>query len=198
MNENVEASERVPLLIVNLRATFARLLFELGKPMMPDYYFYNDEDPRDEMLRAFIRAIGTIFAFMLIIVLIALLTSCKTRTVVVETVRTDTTYITKHQRDSIYMKDSTHVSEQQHGDTILMKITEWHKKYVDRAVHDTTYVSKTDSVPVPYPVEVKVPRELSWWQRLRMQAGGVSLSLLAIWLGVQIWKIYKKKFERYV
>ena len=162
---------------------------------MTEYYFQgNDADPRDEMLRAFIRAIETIFAFMLIIVLIALLTSCKTRTVVVETVRTDTTYITKHQRDSIYMKDSTHVSEQQHGDTILMKITEWHTKYVDRAVHDTTYIAKTDSVPVPYPVEVKVPRELNLWQKTLQRTGGIALILLLLWLGWQAWKIYAKHF----
>jgi len=162
--------------------------------MIPDNYFTNDDDPREEMLRAFIRAIATIFAFMLIIVLIAMLTSCKTRTVVVETVRTDTTYITKHQRDSIYIKDSTHVSEQQHGDTILMKITKWHTKYVDRAVRDTTYIAKTDSVPVPYPVEVKVPRELSWWQKALQRTGGIALIMLLLWIGRQAWKIYTKRF----
>jgi len=162
--------------------------------MIPDNYFANDDDPREEMLRAFIRAIGTIFAFVLILFFIALLTSCKTRTVVVETVRIDTTYITKHQRDSIYMKDSTHVSEQHHGDTILMKITEWHTKYVDHAVHDTTYIAKTDSVPVPYPVEVKVPRELSWWQKVLQRTGGIALILLLVWIGRQAWKIYTKRF----
>lgn len=168
--------------------------FNSKKPMIPDNYSTNGNDPSDEMLRAFMRAIGMIFAFVLIIVLIAMLTSCKTRTVVVETVRTDTTYITKHQRDSIYIKDSTHVSEQQHGDTILMKITEWHTKYVDRAVHDTTYIAKTDSVPVPYPVEVKVPRELSWWQKTLQRTGVIALILLLLWLGRQAWKIYTKRF----
>ena len=160
--------------------------------MIPDNYFTNDDDPREEMLRAFIRAIGMIFAFVLILFFITLLTGCKTRTVVVETVRTDTTYITK--RDSIYIKDSTHVSEQQHGDTILMKITEWHTKYIDRAVHDTTYIAKTDSVPVPYPVEVKVPRELSWWQKALQRTGGIALILLLVWIGRQAWKIYTKRF----
>ena len=41
--------------------------FNSRKPMIPDNYFTNNDDPRDEMLRAFIRAIGTIFAFMLIL-----------------------------------------------------------------------------------------------------------------------------------
>lgn len=162
--------------------------------MIPDNYFTNDDDPREEMLRAFIRAIGTIFAFVLILFFIALLTSCKTRTVVVETVRTDTTYITKHQRDSIYIKDSTHVSEQQHGDTVVIKITKRHTEYIDRAVHDTTYIAKTDSVPVPYPVEVKVPRELTWWQKTLQRTGGIALILLLVWIGRAAWKIYTKRF----
>ena len=162
--------------------------------MIPDNYFTNDDDPREEMLRAFIRAIGTIFAFVLIIVLIAMLTSCKTRTVVVETVRTDTTYITKHQRDSIYIKDSTHVSEQQHGDTVVIKITKRHTEYIDRAVHDTTYIATHDTIPKPYPVEVKVPRELNWWQKALQRTGGIALTLLLLWLGRQAWKIYTKRF----
>lgn len=162
--------------------------------MIPDNYFTNDDDPREEMLRAFIRAIGTIFAFVLILFFIALLTGCKTRTLVVETVRTDTTYITKHQRDSIYIKDSTHVSEQQHGDTVVIKITKRYTEYIDRAVHDTTYIAKTDSVPVPYPVEVKVPRELSWWQNALQRTGGIALILLLVWIGRQAWKIYTKRF----
>lgn len=130
----------------------------------------------------------------ILLLLCIALAGCKTRTVVVETVRIDTTYITKQQRDSIYIKDSTHVSEQQHGDTILVKITEWHTKYVDRAVHDTTFIAKTDSVPVPYPVEVKVPRELSWWQKALQRTGGIALILLLVWIGRQAWKIYTKRF----
>lgn len=45
-----------------------------------------------------------------------------------------------------------------------------------------------DSVPVPYPVTVEVPAQLSWWQRTRMHAGGVALALLAICF---IYSIYR-------
>ena len=136
---------------------------------------------------------GVVF-WVVLIVLTLLFASCKTRTVVVETVRTDTTYITKHQRDSIYLKDSTHVSETQHGDTLLLKITEWHTKYVDRQVHDTTYIATHDTIPDPYPVEVEVPRELSWWQKALQRTGGIALGLLFLWLGWQAWKIYNRRF----
>lgn len=161
---------------------------------MTEYYFRDNDDPRDEMLRAFIRAIGTIFAFMLIIVLIALLTGCKTRTVVVETVRTDTTYISKHQRDSIWLHDSIYMKEYQQGDTIYVLRDRWHTKYVEKQVRDTTYIAKTDSIPVTFPIEVKVQRELTLWQKTLQRAGGIALILLLVWLGWQAWKIYAKRF----
>lgn len=164
--------------------------FNSRKPMIPDNYFTNDDDPREEILRAFIRAIGMIFAFVLILFFITLLTSCKTRTVVVETVRTDTNYVAKHFRDSIWLHDSIHIKEG--GDTVW--IERWHTKYREKQVHDTTYISKTDSVPIPYPVEVKVPRELSWWQKALQRTGGIALILLLLWLGRQAWKIYTKRF----
>ena len=135
--------------------------------------------------------LSAIAFWVVLIMLVLLFAGCKTRTVVVETVRTDTTYITKHQRDSIYMKDSTHVSEQQRGDTILMKITEWHTKYVDRAVHDTTYIATHDTIPDPYPVEVKVPRELSWWQKALQRTGGIALGFMLMWIIWEAWKLWK-------
>ena len=157
--------------------------------MTQDNYF---DDDRDDMMRAFIRAILAIFTFMFFLFILSLIAGCKSheRVVIVETVRADTLRLSHNIRDSVWLHDSIFVRDK--GDT--MWIERWHTRWRDRTVHDTTYVSKTDSVPVPYPVEVKVPRELSWWQRLRMHAGGVALSLLAIWLGIQAWKIYKKKF----
>lgn len=157
--------------------------------MTQDNYF---DDDRDDMMRAFIRAILAIFTFMFFLFMLSLIAGCKSheRVVVVETVRADTLRLSRNIRDSVWLHDSIYIRDK--GDT--MWIERWHTRWRDRTVHDTTYVSKTDSVPVPYPIEVKVPSELSWWQRLRMHAGGVALSLLAVWLGVQAWKIYKKKF----
>lgn len=47
-----------------------------------------------------------------------------------------------------------------------------------------------DSIPVPYPVEKKVARELTFWQEARMRAGDalfLSLGLLAL-LGIARWR----------
>ena len=112
----------------------------------------------------------------LILTAFLMFASCTTtKYVPVEVVTTDTLVITKHERDSIYLKDSTNVHEWQRGDTVYVEVNRWRTEYRDRWRHDTIYQHRVDSVPVPCPVEVKVPRELTWWQRTQMYAGDVAL-----------------------
>lgn len=119
--------------------------------------------------------------------LLALIGCKNTEYITVERVRIDTTYITKYQRDSINVHDSVFVSVA--GDTV--RIEKWHTKYVSKELHDTLYYAKTDSVPVPYPLEVEVQRELTWWQKARMGIGSaVMLALLLL----GIYYIVKRKF----
>lgn len=138
--------------------------------------------------------LSAVVFWIVLIMLVLLMASCKTRTVVVETVRTDTTYITKHQRDSIWLHDSIYMHEYQKGDTVFMLRDRWHTQYVEKQVHDTTYIATHDTIPDPYPVEVKVPRELNWWQKALQRAGGIALILLLVWIGRQAWKIYNRRF----
>ena len=114
----------------------------------------------------------------LVILVALLLVGCKTKekVVTVEKVRNDTTYITKHQRDSVWLHDSIHVTEK--GDTI--RIERWHTKYVEKATHDTLYQATHDTIPQPYPVEKLVERKLSWWQQTRMHLGEALLALAGI------------------
>lgn len=116
--------------------------------------------------------------FCIVILVALLLVGCKTKekVVTVEKVRNDTTYITKHQRDSVWLHDSIHVTEK--GDTI--KIEKWHTKYVEKATHDTLYQATHDTIPQPYPVEKLVERELSWWQQTRIHLGEALLALAGI------------------
>ena len=116
--------------------------------------------------------------FCLVILVALLLVGCKTkeRVVTVEKVRNDTTYITKHQRDSVWLHDSIHVTEK--GDTI--RIERWHTKYIEKATHDTLYQATHDTIPQPYPVEKLVERKLSWWQQTRMHLGEAFLALAGI------------------
>jgi hypothetical protein len=128
---------------------------------------------------------------MSVIVSVLLLTSCTTTKVVeVEKVRTDTTYITKWQRDSVWLHDSIRVMEK--GDSVWVE--RWHTKFIEREVHDTLYQAKTDSIPVPYWKIKEVPAELSWWQKLRLWLGNIVLLALlgvAVYYGYRFYKVWR-------
>ena len=130
------------------------------------------------------------FWVWVIVFVVMCCTGCTTtKYIEVERVTHDTLKITKHQRDSIWLHDSVLVDKS--GDTI--KIEKWHTKYVERAVHDTLYQSKTDSIPVPYPVEKLVERQLSGWQNFRLWLGNIALAIGAIAIGW--WLIrWRRKF----
>ena len=128
-------------------------------------------------------AVGILFAILLFT------SSCTTtRYVPVIEYHTDTLIQTKVLKDSIFLHDSISIKEK--GDTVL--IEKWHTKYVEKQVHDTTYISKTDTVPQPYPVPEYVEKELSWWQRFRMNAGGIALGLIAVCVGYGIFRFIKR------
>lgn len=113
-----------------------------------------------------------------------LVCSCRTvKYVPVETIKIDTTYINKLQRDSIYMLDSVYVKEK--GDTVL--IEKYKYLYRDKLVRDTLYMAKTDSIQVPYPVE----KELTRWQQFRMDFGGWAMCIVVISILILI--VYKIK-----
>lgn len=122
-----------------------------------------------------------------IILILLLLCSCTTtKYVEVPVVHNDTVWQNHTLHDSIYMHDSTYIYEK--GDTFLLE--KWHTKYVLKEKHDTTYISKTDSVPTPYPVEVikEVPAELNWWQRLKMKVGGAAIILCLLAFAICVWR----------
>ena len=124
---------------------------------------------------------------LMIVAVGLLLTACSsTKVVTVDRVRTDTVKTVRSVRDSIYMHDSIRVTEK--GDTVT--IERWHTRYQDRLLLDTIYESRTDSVPVPYPVEKLVERQLSWWQHTQMYAGDVLLLLL---LGGAVYGVLRLK-----
>lgn len=116
--------------------------------------------------------------------------SCRTvKYVPVETVKVDTTYINKLQRDSIYILDSVYVKEK--GDTVL--IEKYKYLYRDKLVRDTLYMAKTDSIQVPYSVE----KELTRWQQFRMDFGGWAMCIVVISILILIvYKIKKLKFRK--
>jgi len=80
------------------------------------------------------------------IALLLLFGSCRSiRYVPVETIRTDSLYLTVYERDSIHIKDSIYVKEK--GDSVL--VDKWHIVYRDRTIRDTAYIEKEKDVEVP-------------------------------------------------
>ena len=130
--------------------------------------------------------------WVLMMMAAAMLSSCKVKERVVTVIehRTDTLQITKQQRDSIWMHDSVYVTEKQRGDTVWIEVARWNTRYVTRETHDTLYQATHDSVPVPYTVPEYVEKQLTWWQRTKMAAGGVFMWLIVI---VGLAWIVKKK-----
>ena len=118
--------------------------------------------------------------------LVLLLASCtSTKYVPVESVKHDSVYLNKIVKDSVYVKDSVLIVK---GDTI----TEYRYKYIyqykDRT--DTLYITKTDTIRVPYPVE----RPLTRWEQLKDRAGGIVLFVLIITLLIVFGRlVYKLK-----
>lgn len=109
--------------------------------------------------------------FLLLFLAILAATSCTRHVYVpVETTKSDTVYLNRVQLDSIYMRDSVFIEKS--GDTIREFQYKYIYRFKDRT--DTLYISKTDSIQVPYPVEVvkyKTP-QWCWWA-----LGGIVLLL---------------------
>lgn len=128
----------------------------------------------------------------LFICLLVLATGCSRKVYVpVESAvsRTDTIYSAKVRVDSVIMRDSVAVFQK--GDTVM--ITKYRDRYRVKELTDTVYQSAIDSVKVsvPYPVE----RELSRWERTKMDFGGMAIGALVIALCVAVaWLI--KKFRK--
>lgn len=118
-------------------------------------------------------------------VLIAMESCRSVKYVPVETIKHDSLYITQHQKDSIYIHDSIYQKEK--GDTVL--IEKWHTRYIEKQVRDTLIQIQRDTIPQPYPYEVEVPAQLSWWQKTRMYIGEITIIALLVLLGSWIVRI---------
>lgn len=75
------------------------------------------------------------------------------------------------------------------GDTVVDIREKEHVRRVE--IHDTCYIERCDTIRVPYPVE----RELSRWERTKVDYGGYAMGLLGAVIAVAvIW--LAKKFRR--
>jgi hypothetical protein len=125
---------------------------------------------------------GLALVWLVLLLVGWLVCSCKSVEyvpVVQKETHTDSIYLTKVQRDSIWMHDSIRVEAR--NDTV--RVDRWHTKYVERLLHDTLYLSKRDSIPVPYEVVKEVPAKVSKMERTFMWLGILSLIALTLLVG---------------
>lgn len=123
--------------------------------------------------------------WLLALMILGLLTSCKTKYVTVPEYHTEYVYRTDsiQLRDSIYMQDSIYIIKS--GDTV----TTYKIKYVYRdRYRDVVKVDsfiKTDSIRVPYPVE----KEISLFKKLRFGVNGLLVGVVLLVLFLVIRKV---------
>ena len=126
-----------------------------------------------------------IHLFITIILLASAICSCRSvKYVPVESVRQDTVYVNRLQRDSVYVADSVFVREK--GDTVQIVRTRYIDRFRNRA--DTLRMISTDTIRVPYPVE----RELTRWQRFKLDIGGIAIGVVAAaLLSIVVWLVLR-------
>ena len=121
---------------------------------------------------------------VLLAVVLLCLTGCRTQYVPVESVRTETQYIDRLQRDSIFVKDSVFIKEK--NDTIYL--TKWRVEYREVLRVDTFNIVKVDSINTIVEVEMKLTR----WQQTKMNIGTGVVYAVPILIAVGLFLLYRK------
>ena len=104
---------------------------------------------------------------------IFLLVCCTTtRYIPAESVHKDSIFISKLQRDSIYVRDSVFMTVK--ADTVFL--SRIHYRYRDRVLRDTVSVMQCDTI-TKY---VEVEKPLSYWQKKKILLGEVALWLIPL------------------
>ncbi|MDR1729093.1 MAG: hypothetical protein LBR52_00305 [Prevotellaceae bacterium] len=121
-----------------------------------------------------------------ITLLLCVCSSCKTpQYIPIETTRTE--YRDNYLRDSIYFRDSIFFAIK--GDTVFLE--KYNYLYRDKIIRDSIF--KTDTIRVPYPVEVvkEVKKPLSSWQNFQVWCGRILLAVVLLAIVYFVLKLKK-------
>ena len=129
------------------------------------------------------------FYISMLMFIIFMMASCRTEYIPIESVRYDSIYFAKMQKDSIYIQDSIYIKEK--GDTVFVDKFKYIYKYIN--IQDTCFIEKTDSILIPYPIE----RKLTWWERKTKNLGDWIVELIIIFILYRLlgWLIKKTRKE---
>lgn len=87
--------------------------------------------------------------------------------------------------DSVYFRDSVYIAAK--GDTVFLTKTQWRERFRNVYHTKTDTIMQRDSIPVPYPVE----KQLTKWQRWKMDVGGWAMGVAAVFVVLVILKVTK-------
>jgi hypothetical protein len=129
------------------------------------------------LLREKIRLVWTVI--LLAILVIFLLTGCKTKTVLVPVKETKTEYRDRLRVDSIYNRDTVQIYGR--NDTVFKDVIRWRERFRI----DTVSVIRIDSIPYTVEVIQEVNR-LTKWQRWRLTILNIIGGLTAVYIAFRI------------
>lgn len=120
------------------------------------------------------RARFNIFALFWAVAALVLLSGCsRVQYVPMQTVLKDSIVFHRIDIDSVVIKDSIFIDRTK--DTVYKYVERWQEKYIIR--NDTTIIERVDSIPV----EVKVEKQLTRWQQIKIDYGdNVMVMLVAV------------------
>ena len=111
------------------------------------------------------------FALFWMVAALLLLSGCsRVQYVPMQTVLKDSIVFHRIDIDSVVIKDSIFIDRTK--DTIYKYVERWNEKYIIR--NDTTIIERVDSIPV----EVKVEKQLTRWQQIKIDYGDNVLVML--------------------
>ena len=111
------------------------------------------------------------FALFWMVAALLLLSGCsRVQYVPMQTVLKDSIVFHRIDIDSVVIKDSIFIDRTK--DTVYKYVERWNEKYIIR--NDTTIIERVDSIPV----EVKVEKQLTRWQQIKIDYGDNVLVML--------------------
>ena len=117
------------------------------------------------------RARFNMFALFWVVASVLLLPGCsRVQYVPMQTVLKDSIVFHRIDIDSVVIKDSIFIDRTK--DTVYKYVERWQEKYIIR--NDTTVIERVDSIPV----EVKVEKQLTRWQQIKIDYGDNVLVML--------------------
>lgn len=116
---------------------------------------------------------------ILIVLLLLIISGCKTKEVLIPTEKTVVEYRDQLRIDSVYNRDTLYLFTK--NDTVYLQSIKWRERFKV----DTVSVVRVDSIP--YPVEVvREVNVLTKWQRLRLNALNIIAIIIVAYVIIKI------------